>query len=138
MLSEDSRRGKQSLVNKPFSNWVKTSRVLNSHSKLVYHHDAAQTADVLKSSVDNPGTRIDVMTSPALQAQISQNEHIFQGIVWVILFLAKQGSPFRGDIENVETVKNPGNFLALMKLFAESDPVLHDHVYKPRAKNVTY
>ena len=38
----------------------------------------------------------------------------------------------------METAKNPGNFLALMKLFAETDPVLHDHVYKPRAKNVTY
>lgn len=138
MLSEDSRRGKQSLVNKPFSNWVKISRVLSSHSKLVYHRDAAQAADVLKSSVDNPGTRIDVMTSPALQVQIGQNEHILQGIVRAILFLAKQGLPFRGDVENVETAKNPGNFLALMKLFAETDPVLHDHVYKRRAKNVTY
>ena len=49
MLSEDSRRGKQSLVNKPFSNWVKISRVLGSHSKLVYHRDAAQAADILKS-----------------------------------------------------------------------------------------
>lgn len=80
MLSEDSRRGKQSLVNKPFSNCVKISRVLSSHSKLVYHRDAAQAADVSKSSVHNPGTRIDVMTSPVLQAQIGQNEHILQGI----------------------------------------------------------
>ena len=117
---------------------MKISNVLSSHSKLVYHHDAAQAADVLKFSVDNPGTRIDVITSPALQAQIGLNEHILQGIVQTILFLAKQGLPFRGDVEDVETVKNPGNFLALMKLFAETDPVLHDHVYKPRAKNVTY
>ena len=25
-----------------------------------------------------------------------------------------------------------------MKLFAETDPPLHDHLYQPRAKNVTY
>ena len=70
LLSEDSRRGKQSLVNKPLSNWVKISSVVSSHFKLAYYCDAAQAADVLKSSLDNPGTRIDVMTSPALQAHI--------------------------------------------------------------------
>ena len=97
-----------------------------------------QSADVLKSSIENPGSRIDVMTSPALQAQIAQNKHILQGIVRAILFLAKQGLPFRGDVENMERANNPGNFLALMKLFGESDPVLHDHLYKPKHKNVTY
>ena len=106
---------------------MKISSVLSSHSKLVYHHDAAQAADTLKSSADNPGTRIDAMTSPALQAEIGQNEHILQGIVWAILFL-----------ENVETLSHPGNFLALMNLFVKTDPELHDHVYKPRAKNITY
>ena len=35
-------------------------------------------------------------------------------------------------------MKNPGKFLALMNLFAESDTVLRDHLYQPRARNVTY
>ena len=33
---------------------------------------------------------------------------------------------------------NPGIFLALMKLFAGSDSVLHDQLHHPRAKNVTF
>lgn len=52
--------------------------------------------------------------------------------------MAKQGLLFRGENEDVDSEKNPGNFLALMKLFAETDPVLHDHLYQPRAKNVTH
>ena len=40
LLQEDSRRDKGWLVNRPFSNWVKLSEVLQNHSKLVYHHDA--------------------------------------------------------------------------------------------------
>ena len=59
--------------------------------------------------------------------------------MWAILFLAKQGLPFRGDIEVVDSEKNPGNFLALMKRFvAETDLGLHDHLYQHRANNVTY
>ena len=102
------------LVNKPFSNWVNLSSVLSSHSKLPYHHDAVRSADILKISVKNPGSRIDVMTNHTLQAQIAQNKHILRAI----LFLAKHGLPFHGDIEVVDSDKNPGNFLALMKLFA--------------------
>ena len=109
-----------------FSNWVKLSSVLSSHSKLAYHHDAVRSADILKISVENPGSRIDIMTNHTLQAQIAQNKHILRGIVRAILFLAKQGLQFRGDIEVVDSEKNPGNFLALMKLFAETDPALHD------------
>ena len=138
LLSEGSRRDKGLLVNRPFSNWVKLSDVLSNHSKSVYHREAVQSADVLKSTVENPASRIDVMTNHTLQARIAQNKHILQVIVRSILFLAKQGLPFRGDKEDVNSEKNPGNFLALMKLFAENDTVLRDHLYQPRARNVTY
>ena len=34
-------------MNRLFSNWVKLSEVLQNHSKLTYHCDAVQSADVL-------------------------------------------------------------------------------------------
>ena len=46
--------------------------------------------------------------------------------------------PLRGDAEGVCSQKNPGNFLALLKMLAESDSLLHSHLYQPRAKNATY
>ena len=34
--------------------------------------------------------------------------------------------------------RNPGNFLALLKVFAETDPVLQSHLRQPRLRNATY
>ena len=68
LFSESNHRDKGVLVNRPFSNWVKISNVLSCHSKLVYHREAAVAADILKTSVENPGSRIDVMTNHNLQA----------------------------------------------------------------------
>ena len=55
-----------------------------------------------------------------------------------IIFLGKQGLGLQGDLEDVASEKNPGNFLALLKVFAENGPVLHIHLHQPRAKIVTY
>ena len=52
--------------------------------------------------------------------------------------MGKQGLGLRGDVENVALDKNPGNFLALLKVFGEIDSELHRHLHQPRAKNVTY
>ena len=58
--------------------------------------------------------------------------------IQAVIFLAKQGLPFRGDVEGVQTNKNPGNFLALLKDYAATDDVLFKHLNSPRAKNATY
>ncbi len=46
--------------------------------------------------------------------------------------------PFRGNAEKVSLSSNPGNFLALLKSFAETDPILSNHLYHPQSKNATY
>ena len=125
-------------MNRTFSNWVKLSDVLQNHSKLVYHRDAVQSAEVLKTSVENPASRIDVMISSSLQSRMAENKHILRQIVRAVLFLAKQGLAFRGHKEDIDSQKNPGNFLALLSAFAETDSVLHAHLHQPRAKNATY
>ena len=65
------------LVNVPFLNWVKISVVfLNPHSKHSYHHFVLLSVNVLKSSIENPASRIDVMVCSALQSRIAENKHI--------------------------------------------------------------
>ena len=118
--------------------WVKLTDRLSSHSKHVYHREALQSADILKTSIENPASRIDVMTSSALQSRMTESRHVLHQIVHVILFLSKQGLAFQGDNEDVNSLKNPGNFLALLKTFAEHDNVLHAHLYQPKARNATY
>ena len=81
-------------MNRSFPNWIKVSNTLANHSSLRYHRHCLAMANDLKSSVDNPRTRIDVMFSDAIQKRINESEQIFRQIVRAILFLAKQGLPF--------------------------------------------
>jgi len=138
LLSSERREDKGLLVNRPFSQWVKLSDTLNSHSKAAYHSDCLQAADILKATIENPNARIDVMQSTALKSKIEENKHILRQIVRAALFLGKQGLAFRGDVENVASAKNPGNFLALLKVFASNDPILQSHLDTPAARNATY
>ena len=38
-------------------------------------------------------------------------------------FLAMQGMAFRGEVEDLSSNENPGNFLALLAMLAENDSV---------------
>ena len=139
LLSNAKRKDKSKLVNAPFSNWVKLSDTLITHSSHVYHREALQSADILKSSIENPDSRVDVLLSSSLQLRIKENEHILRQIVQAILFLGKQGLAFRGDNESLaQQDNNPGNFLALLAMLAKNDAVLQKHLLMPRAKNATY
>ena len=54
-----------------------------------FHHDCLQAADILKSSIENPGSRINVMKNQALQPRMTENKQILCQIVSVIIFLGK-------------------------------------------------
>jgi hypothetical protein len=137
-LSESRRNDKGLLVNRPFSNWVKISEALQKHSKHFYPCDCVQLTDAIKVSLENPASRVDMMLSRSLQSQMTENKHILQQIVRGIIFLARQGLPLRGHRENAVPKSNPGNFLALLKSYAEVDSILHKHLNQPNARNVTY
>ena len=73
-----------------------------------------QYTDILKNSINNPASHIDVMANSDIQMRMDENRHIIRQIVHAILFLGKQGLPFCGDNEDLNITKNPGNFLALI------------------------
>ena len=69
------------------------------------------------------------MVSSDIQMWMDENTHIIRQIVCAIIFLGKQGLPFRGDNEDLCTTKNPENFLTLLiKCFAESNSILFNHL----------
>ena len=80
LLSEEARSGKGTLVNSPFTNWVKISDVLTTHAGNKYHQNAMQDADTLHTSVDNPGSRLDVMVSSTVLERIAT-------IMWLLRIL---------------------------------------------------
>ena len=122
LLCSSERRDKRILVNKAFNNWSKLSTTLLNHSTFKYHHRCMQNAEILNSTIETPQSHIDVSISTTLSQRI-QDKLIIHQIVRAILFLAKQGLPFR-DHEDLSLDKNPGNFLAILKVFAENDEVL--------------
>ena len=138
MRTQLVRSDKGLLVNVPFRNWVKLSDALATHAKLKYHRNAMQAADTLRTTVDNPDARLDVMVSSVLQDRIANNRHILQEIVRAILYLTKQGLPLRGHREQISSNSNPGNFLALLKDRACNDSILKQHLEQPAARNATY
>lgn len=138
LLCSSERRDKGILVNKAFNNWSKLSTTLMNHLTLKYHHRCIQDAEILTSIIETPQSHIDVSISTTLSQRIQDNKLIIHEIVRAILFLAKQGLPFRGYHEDLSLDKNPGNFLAILKVFAENDEVLRQHLSNPRAKNATY
>ena len=137
LLTCGRREDKGWLVNKPFNNWEKLNTTLSNHSKLKYHLVSVQAADTLRSTVINPKLRIDIATNSAVQSQMTENAHILRQIVRGVIYLAKQGIAFRGDIE-ISSQKNPGNLLALLKSYAETDKTLYNHIYSPKSRNATY
>ena len=138
LLPVAQRKDKGLLINTPLSVWPKRSTTLSGHSSLCYHRDCIQSAEILHSTIKNPNSCIHVMTNHILQAQVSENKQIIRQIVRAVIFLAKWGLPFRGNVEGVQTNKNPGNFLALLNDYAATDDVLFKHLNSPRAKNATY
>ena len=126
------------LVNRLYRNWSKLSNALSNHSLLGYHRKCLQEADALRDTMNDPTCRVDVMTNASVQVRTNENKHIIRQIVRAVLFLAKQGLPFQGDVEDFKSNKNPGNFLALLKDYAATDNTLFDHLNSPRAKNATY
>ena len=70
-----------------------------------------QFTDILKNSIDNPASHIDGMANSDIQMRMDENRHIIRQIVRAILFLGKQGLPFRGDNEDLNITKKSWKFL---------------------------
>ena len=47
-------------------------------------------------------------------------------------------APLRGNQQTLNTTGNPGNFLSLMKLIGNHDPIVKQHLEKPKFKNATW
>ena len=73
-----------------------------------------QYTDILKNSIENPASCINIMVSSDIQMRMDETKHIICQIVCTIIFLGKKGLPCCGDNEDLCTTKNPGHFMALL------------------------
>ena len=89
-------------------------------------------------SIEHPEINIDVCISTDLFQHIQENRHIVKCCAECILYCGRQCIALRGDNEKINQPGNPGNFLAMLKLVSNHDPVLKSHLKTPRLRNTTY
>ncbi|XP_014673689.1 PREDICTED: 52 kDa repressor of the inhibitor of the protein kinase-like [Priapulus caudatus] len=72
--------------------------------------------------------------------QIKENGEILKHIGETVLYCGRQNIPLRGDYEASDTsfTKNPGNFIARLKLLSKHSSLLQKHLQAPAKKNATY
>lgn len=126
------------LVNKPFTMWVKVHKIVEGHASNNYHFRAVHDALDFQRSIEHPETNIDVRMSSNLFQRIQENRHIVKCCAECILYCGRQCIALRGDNEKRNQPGNPGNFLAMLRLVANHDPVLKTHLETPRQRNSTY
>lgn len=114
---------KQNLFKTGFSMWNKSKERFDEHEQSAVHLDNLKiyTSRVLKQG------KID----EELEKQISSRKEywveVLKRIISVIKFLASRELAFRGTDERLGERRN-GNYLGLLELLAEYDPLLKDHI----------
>ncbi|CAM4507443.1 unnamed protein product [Leuciscus chuanchicus] len=91
-----------------------------------------------EGQVEKPQTQISVLVDSKKKANIKENRHILKSVAESVLYCGRQCIALRGTSEKQNSTGNPGNFLALMKLLANHDEKLKQHMERPKLRNATY
>lgn len=124
-------------VNQGCKDYKRMHEKQKCHNDTEYHKDAIFTSIGIKARFENPETSINVQIDKELKGRYNTYKHILKRIAQVIHFCGKQGIALRGHTEDTPNT-NPGNFIALLEMFAVEDNILQDHMKKPLLKNATY
>ena len=126
-------------VNIGCQNYKKMHEKQQCHNAAEYHKEACFVAECIKQRFEKPESTIKAQIDCDLKSRYYIYRHVLKRIAQVIHFCGKQGIALRGHIEDSGSPDdNPGNFLALIKMFAAKDTILQDHISKPLLRNVTY
>ena len=112
------------------------SEKVKEHEHSSHHQKAMEQAYNLKRAVEHPHTAISTQIDSSKAANIERNRDVLKSIARAVMFCGRQCIALRGDIENLDTPENPGNFLALLKLLALHDSVLKRHLETPAMRCV--
>lgn len=89
------------------------------HSNTEYHNDAIFTSMSIIKRFEQPESSIKALVDSDLKVRYNTYRHVLKRIAQVIHFCGKQGIALRGHNEESESGNsNPGNFIALLEMFA--------------------
>ena len=122
-----------------YLNWGKKNEILPQHNEKLYHCKAVDLAKMFATGIENPTVRITAIGNQMKLQNIEENRHMtLHTVAESVLYCGRQCITLRGNQETLNTTGNPGNFLSVMKLVGNHDPIVKQHLEKPKFKNPTY
>ncbi|XP_072174513.1 52 kDa repressor of the inhibitor of the protein kinase-like [Diadema setosum] len=128
------------LVNKPFTKWRKKSEYIGPHAMKGHHIEAQNAAMDFIAKIDHPEKTVEAYSKSLSGQNYQNNLHILRYCVEAVLFCGRQCIALRTRNESgsCSDGSNPGNFIALLRSFAQHDDALLKHLTEPAQKNATY
>ncbi|XP_065681552.1 zinc finger MYM-type protein 1-like [Hydra vulgaris] len=125
---------------KGYSDWKNLIRALTMHEKSVNHRNAFRAWKELDIRLKQKKT-IDAEYQRIMDMELQHWRGVIKRIMSIIKLLASQCLVFRGSTEHLFQPNN-GNFLKLVELLSEFDPVMEEHIRKVQRESdkwsVTY
>ena len=124
------------LTNEGTNDWKNISYRLKSHKISNEHMQNMRRWIELERRLQN-----NLTIDKTLQYQINKDrEHwrqVFVRIVSVVSFFCKNNLAFRGSAEKIYE-ENNGNFLGIIEMIAEFDPIMKEHLRRIQEKEIHY
>ena len=124
------------LANEGTNDWKNISYRLKSHETSNEHMQNMRRWIELERILQK-----NLTIDKALQDQINKDrEHwrqVFVRIVSVVSFLCKNNLAFRGSTEKIYE-ENNGNFLGIIEMIVEFDPIMKEHLRRIQEKEIHY
>ncbi|XP_024626895.1 zinc finger MYM-type protein 1-like [Medicago truncatula] len=118
--------GNGQLTNEGFSDWSHVSERLREHETSMEHVKNMTTWYELRQRMQK-NQIIDKTSQRLLQKEKDHWINVLKRIISIVKFLAKYNLAFRGSKEKLYESSN-GNFLGLIEMLAEFDPIVQEHV----------
>lgn len=117
----------------PFRNYNKSKEKFVGHEITEYHKKAFDRAYSVRAQGTDIEKRIDTQIDSVRMQNIQSNKTILPHIVDAVMLCAKQQIAFRGHRDNraefADTpTENEGNFIAILRVLAESHPQSKEHL----------
>ena len=115
-----------SLASQGYCDWQHISASLQSHEASPNHMKCMLQWTQLQHSL-NLCTGIDAHTERIIQEETKRWQSVFEHLIAIIKYLTTHNLAFRGSVDKLYQPQN-GNFLGLVELLSQFDPVMGEHV----------